>query len=107
MKHWWIAQCCTLTWGVWEILVVNLGGDPSSLREHSEYAEPIPSPAPKATDAQRVAGLPNTSINIIYDQLDSAIRQLQSLEAYYKIPQFEKHGNHSTFQYSMMNTINT
>lgn len=27
--------------------------------EQSEYADPRPAPAPKATEAQRVAGLPN------------------------------------------------
>lgn len=41
---------------------VNLGEDPSKDWEHSEYAEPIPTPAPKATDAQRVAGLPDAPI---------------------------------------------
>lgn len=46
-----------------DILEVSLGEDSSNLREHSEYAEPIPTPAPKATDAQRVAGLPITTIN--------------------------------------------
>lgn len=46
-----------------DILEDTLGEDPSNLREHSEYAEPNPTPAPKAKDAQRVAGLPVTTIN--------------------------------------------
>lgn len=49
---------------------VNFGGVPSNKREQSEYADPMPTPAPKATDAQRVTGVPgmtnhNTWIKII------------------------------------------
>lgn len=56
-----IAEDRTLTGsGVSEVLgLANFAGDPSNLYEHSVYAEPIPTPAPKATDAQRVTGLPD------------------------------------------------
>lgn len=36
----------------------DLAGNPPNFWEHSVYADPIPIPAPKATDAQRVTGLP-------------------------------------------------
>ena len=39
--------------------VANFAGDPSNKREQSVYADPMPTPAPKATDAQRVTGLPS------------------------------------------------
>jgi hypothetical protein len=50
--------------------VANFAGDPSNKREQSVYADPMPKPAPKATDAQRVTGVPsitnqNTLIKII------------------------------------------
>lgn len=37
---------------------VNFGGVASDKREQSVYADPMPTPAPKATDAQRVTGVP-------------------------------------------------
>jgi hypothetical protein len=36
----------------------HFGGAPLNKYEHSVYAAPIPTPAPRATDAQRVVGLP-------------------------------------------------
>jgi len=36
----------------------HFGGAPLNKYEHSVYAAPIPTPAPWATDAQRVVGLP-------------------------------------------------
>lgn len=36
--------------------------DPSNFWEQSEYADPIPTPAPKAIDAQRVTGEPGNKI---------------------------------------------
>ena len=49
------------TWGAGVSVILgaaNFAGDPSNKREHSVYADPIPTPAPKATDAQRETGLP-------------------------------------------------
>lgn len=54
----------TLEIGASEMLGVNFDEDPSNFWEHSVYADPMPTPAPKATDAQRVTGLPGVSINI-------------------------------------------
>jgi len=36
----------------------HFGGAPLNKYEHSVYAAPIPTPAPRATEAQRVVGLP-------------------------------------------------
>jgi hypothetical protein len=36
----------------------HFGGAPLNNYEHLVYAAPIPTPAPRATDAQRVVGLP-------------------------------------------------
>lgn len=44
--------------GTVETLGDHFGGAPLNKYEHSVYAAPIPTPAPSATDAQRVVGLP-------------------------------------------------
>lgn len=40
---------------------VTFDGDPPNLWEQSEYADPTPMPAANATEAHRVAGLPDTN----------------------------------------------
>lgn len=50
------------TWGAGVSIILgaaNFAGDPSNKREHSVYADPMPNPAPKATEAQRLTGLPS------------------------------------------------
>lgn len=47
-----------------EAVGVNFAGATSNFWEHSVYADPSPIPAPKATDAQRVTGLPATILNV-------------------------------------------
>lgn len=57
------------TWGAGvsdEILgEANLAGEPSKKWEQSVYADPMPNPAPKATDAQRVTGLPGLNLRLL------------------------------------------
>lgn len=56
----WQNEITKLTWDtVWETEEVSVNeGGASKAREQSVYAEPIPSPAPKAIDAHLVTGLP-------------------------------------------------
>lgn len=57
------------TWGAGvsdEILgEAKLEGEPSKKWEQSVYADPMPNPAPKATDAQRVTGLPGLNLRLL------------------------------------------
>jgi hypothetical protein len=41
--------------------------------EHSVYAAPIPTPAPRATDAQRVVGLP---VQNTHTQVNKCVKKL-------------------------------
>nr|ACN28529.1 unknown [Zea mays] len=43
--------------GIVDTLGDQFGGPPLNKYEHSVYAAPIPTPAPRVTDAQRVVGL--------------------------------------------------
>lgn len=64
LRHKRTCMLTSLTWlegkgGTVETLGgVHFGVDPSNMLEHSVYAVPMPTPAPKATDAHRVTGLP-------------------------------------------------
>ena len=44
--------------GALEVGGTNFAVDPSKIREQSVHADPMPTPAPKAIDAQRVTGVP-------------------------------------------------
>ena len=73
-----------ITSGWAEGTVETLGdhfGEPLNMYEHSVYAAPIPTPAPSATDAQRVVGLPvysNPSQTCICRFGDSYLRMPKS-----------------------------
>lgn len=69
-----------LTWDTGEVSVILFLGaaklaedeeGESKAREQSEYAEPIPIPAPKAIDAHLVTGLPIQNQKLNYAQKQS------------------------------------
>lgn len=80
------------TWGAGvsdEILgEANLEGEPSKKWEQSVYADPMPNPAPKATDAQRVTGLPSLNLRLlIWEGYKHQLKNQQTITPVSKMPE--------------------